>query len=391
MTKSHLFTRFIPKHFSTVLVFILTFLIYFATNPALPKRFDHQIYLADSLLKGRVDLVHYPIEYHDVFNINGKKYTAFGLGPILLILPLVAIFGFSLNLTLITIIVGSANCALFWKITEKLAKSAGLRLLAAIGFGFGTIHWFSSTVGTSWYFSMVVAVFFTLLTILSIWIRKPLLAGVFFGMAVLSRFPIALAAPGLILIIMSSRASVASRGIQQFILGALPLAILFFAYNYLRFGNILETGYQFANWQYMTELNSSSFGVKYFPKNFFTLMFRGFDYISEFPYIQVTFGGIALLFSSPWLFLSLAADIKNRINQALALSVIPILGSSLFYFTPGIGIQPSWRFVMDFLPFAALLSLKGMKKVPKQLTSLLILTSLCFTAIGLYWAKISGW
>lgn len=370
-------------------MFILTFLIYFSANPSLPKRFDHQIYLADSLLKGRVDLVHYPIKYHDVFNINGKKYTAFGLGPILLILPLVAIFGFSLNLTLIAMIVGSLNVALFWKLTEKLSESTALRLLATIGFSFGTIHWFSATVGSSWYFSMIVAVFFIQLTLLFIWKRRFILAGAFFGMTVLSRFPVVLAVPGILLMIYSLSPKIKTAG--KFILGAIPFAILFFAYNYLRFGNILETGYQFANWQYMTELNTSSFGLKYFPKNFYTFAFRSFDFITEFPYLQVSFGGIALLFSSPWLFLSLAADIKNRLNQSLGLIIIPILGSSLFYFTPGVGIQPSWRFVMDFLPFAALLSLDGMKKVPKQFTLFLILTSLVFTSLGLYWAKISGW
>lgn len=416
MTKSHLFARFILKHFSTVLVFILTFLIYFTTNPSLPKRFDHQIYLADSLLKGHVDLVYYPIKYHDVFNIEGKKYTAFGLGPILLILPLVAIFGYSLNLTLIAMIIGSANVSLFWDLTKHFAKSPFLRIISTVGFGFGTIHWFSATVGTSWYFSMIVAIFFAQLTLLFIWKHRFILAGMFFGLAVLSRFPLALAAPGLILMIKNSfqnsrravrevpdalewtpaplqwswheRTIAASR---KFILGALPFAFLFFAYNYLRFGKILETGYQFANWQYMTELNTSSFGLKYFPKNFYTFAFRSFDFITEFPYLQVSFGGIALLFSSPWLFLSLAADIKNRINQSLILIIIPILGSSLLYFTPGVGIQPSWRFVMDFLPFAALLSLEGMKKIPKQLTLILISASLIFTAIGLYWAKISGW
>jgi hypothetical protein len=141
----------------------------------------------------------------------------------------------------------------------------------------------------------------------------------------------------------------------------------------------------------MTELNSSSFGLQHFPKNFFTLLFRGFDFIPEFPYAQVTFGGVALLFSSPWLFLSLAADIKNRLNQILILIIVPILGSSLLYFTPGIGIQPSWRFVMDFLPFASLLSLSGMKRIPKQLSLTLISASVAFTVIGLYWAKISGW
>lgn len=393
MTKNQKLFRLIAKHFSTAAVLILTFLAYWLTNPALPKRFDHQIYLADSLLKGHVDLVYYPIKYHDVFNLGGKKYTAFGLGPILLILPLVAIFGYSLNLTLIAMIIGSVNVSLFWTLTKYFAKSRFIRLMSTIGFGFATIHWFSATVGTSWYFSMVTAVFFTQLTVLSILKNRFISAGAFFGLAVLSRFPLALAAPGLILMVASSRATPSKRGdkIIKFISGALPFALLFFAYNYLRFGNILETGYQFANWQYMTELNTSSFGIKYFPKNFYTFAFRSFDFLPEFPFLQVSFGGIALLFSSPWLFLSLAADFKNRLNQFLTLIVIPILGSSLLYFTGGIGIQPSWRFVMDFLPFAALLSLEGIKKVPKQLTLILISASLIFISIGLYWAKISGW
>ncbi len=366
-------------------MFILTFSIYFATSPSLPKRFDHQIYLADSLLRGRVDLDYYPIEYHDVFNINGKKYTAFGLGPILLILPLVAIFSYSLNLTLIAMIIGTINVSLFWILLKHFTKSRFIKIMSTLGFGFGSIHWFSATVGTSWYFSMVVAVFFTLLTLLSVRNRKPFFAGIFFGIAVLSRFPIALAAPGIIIMLSNVKL------ITKFILGTLPLALLFFAYNYLRFGNILETGYQYANWQYMSELNSKSFGLQFLPKNFFTFMFRGLDYIPEFPYMQVTFGGVALLFSSPWLFLSLAASIKNRLNQALILAVIPILGSSLLYFTSGIGVQPSWRFVMDFLSFASLLSLDGMKRLPKQLSVILISISVAFTVIGLYWAKISGW
>src|SRR3989344_9066664 len=177
------------------LIFIVVFLVYFFSNLHPLGWYKHYLFLADSFLKGRLDVPQLPEYYQDVVFFNGKKFLPFAPAPAIFLMPLVAIFGTDLNQVRISMIIGTMNVVLMWLILGKLSLKPIIRLLLILGFSFGTVHFYAAITGTTWFFAHIMATLFILLAILEFFgQRRPAILGFLVGFAFLSRQPTILSA-----------------------------------------------------------------------------------------------------------------------------------------------------------------------------------------------------
>ncbi len=147
-------SRHIP---STWLAFLLALAVYsLAAGPTLGRQSiaPHYVYLADALLRGRLDLAQPPSSY-DLLVVDGRAYVAGSPMPAILLMPFVAIFGAGVSDILFGVIVGALNVAL----AHSLFRKGWLTLL----FAFGTPHLYLATLGSVWFNAHVVAICFGLL------------------------------------------------------------------------------------------------------------------------------------------------------------------------------------------------------------------------------------
>ncbi|OGD53707.1 hypothetical protein A3J78_02090 [Candidatus Beckwithbacteria bacterium RBG_13_35_6] len=375
----------------SISVFFFIFFIYLFSNHNLKNNYKHQVLLADSLVKGRCDLISNPLNYHDVFPVKGKLYTAFSPLPILFLTPLTMVFGTNTNQVLLSIIIGALNSAILYLILKKLKINLKNIYLIMVAFSLGTINWYASVIGTSWYFSHIIAVFCLLLSLYFIFDKKIFIAGLFFGFAFASRFPIITALPALLVLITALTVKNRLKKILTFIGGIFPGLLIIFSYNYCRFGSLWETGYTYANLVYTAYEPTPSFSLQYLPRNLYIFLFKGYDFISQFPWLNPDPQGLSIFLTSPFLIFAFKAGKNKKITLPFWTAVLSIAAVVLTYFLTG-WYQFGYRFLLDFLPFLIILTALGMEKINSNLVKLsLISISIVFNALGVYWGLKLGW
>ena len=152
-----------------LILFLITFIIYYVTSGG-PTHYNYFVRLADAFLNGRLYLIENPSWLSELIPINGKYYVIYPPMPALIITPFIALKGLAFDQTLGSIFIGSLNSILVYLLIKKIfsddTKKADLTALwMAILFTFGTIYWYLASVGSSWYFAQVTAVFFLFLAL----------------------------------------------------------------------------------------------------------------------------------------------------------------------------------------------------------------------------------
>ena len=104
-----------------------------------------------------------PPSFMERANFAGHAYIVHPPLPALMLVPLVAIFGPSLNQTLVSIVIGAFSVALVWRLCGLIASNAQVWL--TVFFGLGTTFWYEATLGDSWNFAVVMSVPMTLLAL----------------------------------------------------------------------------------------------------------------------------------------------------------------------------------------------------------------------------------
>jgi hypothetical protein len=205
-------------------------------------------------------------ETRTVLGIDGQLYSYYGLGISLVYVPLilfareVAKFGGlpeDLAVEFVTSFVnafeGSLLCTVFFLFLLHLGYSKRVAFMTTIALGFGTILWAHTRenfdhIQTS---LLLLTALFLLYrgrsALVSYWFVG---AGMAAGFAFLTRIDSVFFIFGLLLYLIISLPEYTLKNmlfrILQFGLGALPFLIVWGIYNYLRFGNLLETGYMMA-------------------------------------------------------------------------------------------------------------------------------------------------
>lgn len=225
---------------------------------------------------------------HDWALVDGHYYGYWPPMASLLLAPYVALAGPEASDMLVSSLVGAATVLLTFLMLREAARHGFVPISAAAAtalsllLGLGTVHFYLAVLGQVWFFSQIVETFFLTLSILLL-LRaglRPLgamAAGAALGAAFLTRNNAIATAPFFLFALRALADREARPWRRAFVQGlwfSLPLiaaAGINAGYNYVRFGDPLESGWA---WQTKT-LANSRFLPDYLAHGIFSLHYLG--------------------------------------------------------------------------------------------------------------------
>ncbi len=405
---------------SILIIFVVTFLIYFgvASNFSFKPRWalDYFNPLAKSLLDYRLDLVNPSVTY-DLVNFMGKWYMPWGILPALVLVPIQAFLGRFIPSLYLTLGFASLDVAVVYLLLLRLKKEffpnlSHVEIYLLLGlFAFGTTHFYVGTLGSVWHVDQMVTNFLGTLGIYVIFkkqrqLKDYVVSAWILSLALLGRatiillmvFPICLYL-WQFLLLKKFRLSAAIKAIGSAILiFGIPIILftsLFFLYNYLRFYNPFEYGYQFIQESpYLQQIRETNgiMSLKNMPRNLWYMLF-------EIPNVGFTnkinlglnLNGNSIFFLTPPL---LAAFLANPFSKrkriilvdpyifSLWMTVLVTLIPSLMIYSTG-WMQFGFRYSLDITMLLLILSIFGMQGELNILYRLGILFSVVMQLLGI--------
>lgn len=385
------------------------------------SQYNYFRYLAKSFLNGRLDVTECPA-IHDLVLFNQKKYLYWPPVPALVFMPLVAAFGLDLPDRLLNILMGAANIYLFLLVIRRICQryNYAIDTISVLIFGafwaFGTVHFYMSLSGGVWFISQVLAQTFLLGAVYCLMaenkkIRKYLLSGFWFALAVYTRNDIVFGGIFFLIIILedsgySLKGLFLKRGLlfgSFFII----FSLINLYYNYARFGNAFDNGInyhnmgadfldKFRNWGYMS--------MHYIPYNFYVEIVRLPKFINRIPLIEMDFNGFGFIWASPFFLMIIPAGmfylksfagkqkyisaVESKMVLAALISVLLIGLIILMIMGTGVS-QFAARYTLDFHLFLCLILLPFINymlpfKWFKVISLALIFVSFCMNTLGVF-------
>lgn len=384
-----------------VLLFLVAFVVLasfssqrFLRQSAAP----HFIYQSQSWLDGRLDIDPQVLpnleDWACVRVVDGEKvrcegrprpsdrwFVSFPSFPAVVMLPFVALHGYQFNDTSFGVIVGALAVALFYSLLRFLAKEGETarnrdeNVALALILAFGTLFFYCAIRGEVWFSAEVMGVAFTCLYARNaVRAHRPVLAGLFFSMATLTRTPLFFTGVFFVLEALcpgpESRLAQlkalgrdwkpAARKVGLFALGAAPLGLLAAAYNVYRFGRPGEFGHRFLfNNRVNADIdNWGLFHWEYLPRNL-EAAFLKLPTVSLEP-LRLAYDphGLTLLLTLPLLVFLLMPKTRPRLHWPLWLTVAACALPGLLYQNTGY-MQFGFRFSLDYTPYLLLLFAAG--------------------------------
>ncbi|MGQ9617340.1 MAG: hypothetical protein ACUVUG_00050 [Candidatus Aminicenantia bacterium] len=383
---------------------ILALFLLIYSTAALPRLFnltyyaEHFVHLAHSFIHFRFDIL--PEGYiDDPVIFNGKIYVAFPPFPALLMIPFALIFQTDFHDFIFQIIFGSINIALFFKLIEKyleklsVSASSSYKIWIVFLFGLGTVHLSLLHFEGVWYVAHAIAVTLLLLSIIeTLGKKRPLLIGTLWAFSVATRTHLLLAFPYFLSIILDGdfRPSTIFKreNVRKVLFLFLPVffvLLLISAYNYIRFGNFMDMGYKKMrlNYPYSEFIKYGQFNVRFLLKNLYYLLIAPPKFQKSFPFFTPDLWGMGVLFCTSIFFILYRSFSKNLIPLYSWISIILILIPILLYYNTG-GTQYGYRFIMDFIPFTAILMVHATRGKLKIYEYLLIVISIIVNLRGIF-------
>ncbi len=325
--------------------------------------------LAQSLLQGRLDVGRCPEA--DCALFEGRTYIIFPPMPAVLALPFVAMFGSGFKFFgLLAIVLALVAICLWQRIFTALDVDQPRQawLLAALAFA-SPVFGVTFGAGNVWFFAQLVGFFFMTAALYAVLCRDRLvLAAGLLGCAFLCRQMSLLCFPALLALAFPGQPT--WRLPRWATLGRLSAAaalmaffvVVYWLYNWARFGDILETGYRFIvpsdNILGRRLSGIGLFSPSYVFQNAIYLLVNGPHVAFSGPRFLNVQGldslGTSLLSASPWVVL--AVYVKLDRTAALLFGVISLIaGITLFYHGNGFEQMNMQRFTLDWLPLLLVL------------------------------------
>ena len=387
----------------TVCVLILVSIYSVAVNNFTPDQF---LYLAKNLATGKLSVDDMPLNYPDYVIWNGHIYLPAGPFPAIILIPFLPLLEIGLYAGWISLFFSGINMWLFSKVLSIIEIDSERRKWILLLFFGGTVYFGVSTTMISWYFAHILVTTCLLLCLLMVLkTEKPIaiLIGAILGLAVATRFSTLFAFPAFAWLLWKKENQGTGKiqdylyriqNILRLFIGLFILIIILFFYNYIRFGNIFETGYgiDVVGSKALYEARSYGlFSVFHIPRNLFILIFQGplphpdlLSPVFSFPYIQPSPLGMGILFTSPAVIYAFRADTKKSLVQASWLGVGFILIPLLTHYGTG-WIQFGFRYSLDFMPFLVITAAYGLPKKMSNISRCLIILSVLINLWGTAW------
>lgn len=359
------------------------FLIILSTNLYVITE-QHFVLLAKSFLNHKLTIEPTNNNVSDLALYQGKYFWPLGPFPAILLLPFVILINpfyqgyISFPLTLL-------NFFLLYKIARQFKLDHQKSLLAATFFIFGSIFTALAALPASWYFAQTVAASFLIFALFEFLNkRRYILIGTFIALSVATRLNLILASVFFLYFLIKKPFN-----LTNLVKFASPIVIALFliaAYNYIRFQNPLESGYnlQLIPQEAADRRAVGLFSEKHIPSNLFYMLLKGPEPVLNTahelkpPFISFDSYGLSLFFLSPVLFLIFKADFKKEIIQVSTVAILIMLIPIITYY--GIGHrQVGFRYALDFFPFVFLILTDAIKKVKTKTLYLPILFGVFFS------------
>jgi hypothetical protein len=349
-------------------------------------------YLADAFLHGRTWL-DVRLGPNDVILRDGHFYVPFAPFPAIALMPLVALTG---PLTAdqiesgINAVLAAASVGMCWWLLARIGvERLSDRLWLAILFGFSTQILWVTTRGGVWHTGHLIATILTFACLLELeGRRRPWLIGIAAGAAFLTRAPLAFAVPFYALMLYRP-GPVPWRQWTWLALGVLPAIAFFFAYNVLRFGTPLESGYALATLPDWLERQRALglFAIAHIPMNLDYFLVHLPRPIPNPPFFRPDGLGLSVFLTSPGLLFAFRADWRQPRSWWLAGATIAVLVPTLLYYGGG-WLQYGYRYFLDSVPFVMALcgSAAAVRGGVGWGWRLLIAFGVVVGAVGVYWA-----
>lgn len=383
-----------------VILFATAFLVYWATGEGHPTWYNYYVRLADAFLHGRLYLLDNPSWLNELIpNPSGPGfYVVYPPLPAFIMTPLVALFGVTLNQTLVGLFFAAATVPLAFLVardaTQKTTETAAVKkttyIWFAVLFGFGTIFWYLASIGSVWLIAQVIATFFMFLALHESFDKnRPLLIGLLVGASYWCRLPTILGIfffAGLTITKQQDanwmgKFKSALPALTKMAIGVGVFVIANFVYNYLRFGTIFDVGY----WLIPGVLDEPWFRHGHFsllniPDNIVPFLTGLPILTSSAPYLQFPMSGMAIWFTTPAFIFALKAKIKDHINLWSWVAIFYI--AAVIFTNAATGWGFGYRYAMDFYPFLFLLTVRGMGSNLKWYHKLLIVLGIIVNLWG---------
>jgi hypothetical protein len=380
-----------------LVLFSISFLIFWYSGEGHPTYYDYYVRLSDAFLHGRLYLTEQPSWLNELVPSNGRLYVVYPPLPAILIIPLVAVVGTSLNQTLVSVFIGSLSVVLAYVVAGDVmgeTQNSVASIWSAVLFGFGTLFWYLTSIGSAWYLAHVVSVFFLFLAIHEALTKaRPLLLGLFVGASYWCRLPTILT-----LTFFAAMIGFAYRWdrakmqvpVLKLVAGASVFIGLNMLYNYARFGTPFDVAY----WLIPGIMDEPWFSQGQFSFSYVSCNLQGLftalpAVSSEPPYLLPRWTGMAIWVTTPAFIFAFRSSRKEHITWACWLAILAV---AAVLFTRGCsGWGFGYRYAMDFYPFLFLLTVKGMGERLKGHHKALILLSVLVNLWGVLWVNKFGW
>ncbi len=357
--------------------------------------------LADAWLHGRLHVER--CFDGDCALFKGALHVIFPPLPAAIVLPFVAWFGPDFHHFMpLSLLAFATSGLLCWAIARHETNSLELTGLVTLTVLFATPLAFVALRGDHiWFFAQISGFVFSMAAIYAAIVpRSAVLAGLFIGMAFLSRQMAILYLPFLYVLLLDRetpwyRIDRAAIG-RAFRLAALPVAALaiYFAYNHVRFGSPLETGYSHIFPAALGDGSTDSqflrdrvrelgiFSSRYFLFNFIYMFLAG-------PHVEfggrylTEVAGFDIKGASPFLVAPvLLCAFLARWDRAFWFGLgtcAAIIGVTLFYHSNGFSQHSAQRYMLDWLPILLVFVARGLKPAYVAPVSVITVYSMAVT------------
>lgn len=322
-------------------------------------------WLADAFLHGRTWLDFRP-GVNDVIIVGDRFFVPFAPFPAVALLPLVALTGPAQADILesgINAILAAAGVGMCWWLLGRLrVERLRDRLALTVLYGFSTQVLWVTTRGGVWHTGHLIAALLTFGCLIELeGRRRAWLIGLAAGAAFLTRAPLAFAIPLYALLLVEP--PIAWRGLRRPLelpwgrwaalgLGVAPSLVAFFAYNQVRFGDPLESGYALATLPAFLEARRQIglFSPAHIPMNLDYFLVHLPSVMPRFPFLRPDGLGLSVFITSPGLLYALRADWRTPKVRLLAAAALLVLVPTLLYYGGG-WLQYGYRYFLDSVPF----------------------------------------
>ncbi|WKZ60965.1 MAG: glycosyltransferase family 39 protein [Cyclobacteriaceae bacterium] len=333
------------------------------------------VFQAQAFLKGKLDIDHY---FWDASVFEGKYYVSFPPFPSILITPVVALFDNAINTVFLSLLISCLNMFLFYRLLARFMGDSTGKLWVFLAFFFGSGYWW--VVLTSDHingFAHVICTCLLLMLLLELKDKKrPLLIGILWALAFLTRQMTIFY--GIIIIYFlyvdqpDKRIAVRTTVISFAV--AFVCVTPYFIFNYLRFHNFLDTGYQYLIYSAPIQERINQYGLfstKYLFYNLYHLILKGHNIIFSGTMNLQALGmdqyGTSILAASPYVIFSYKANEETRFKVAFWCTILLILAGTLLYHNNGWMQVNTQRFSLDFFPALLVLIASSYTAIPKWL------------------------